>query len=172
MYDQHIEIRDSNIGKGMFTKVQIPANVPIKEFRGTIYTLDEIWKPTDPPDAYSPYLQIGPNTFLGPTGSVDGADFINHSCNPNCFIHLIGSRAILYSLYVIPANAELTFDYSTTSTDTLDMWRMNCKCNHNRCRGVISGFQLLPKDIQDNYNQRGITPMFISRPNMIRKKIK
>lgn len=174
MYDSFIEVKPCSIGLGMFTRVEIPAGVPIKEFRGTIYTLEEIWSPGDPPDSPSGalYLQIGPNTFLGPTGTSAGADFINHHCNPNCFIHVIGNRAILYSLYIIPAGAELTFDYSTTSTDTLDMWKMDCKCGYNKCRQVISGFQYLPEDLQKNYNQRGITPMFISRPSMIRKVIK
>lgn len=172
MYDQHIEIKSSKIGLGMFSKVQIPARVPIKEFKGNIYTLEEIWKPTDPPDAYSPYLQIGPNIYLGPAGSADGADFINHSCDPNCYIHIIGTRAILYSLYVIPAGAELTFDYSTTSTDTKDMWEMKCSCQSPKCRGSISGHQYLSDVLKNTYKTKGITPLYILEPNLFMKRIK
>lgn len=166
MYDNIVEVRPSRIGLGIFTKGIIPANVPIKEFRGKVFTLDEL------PQDSSVYLQMGPNLFLGPIGTVNGVDYINHSCNPNCYIHVLGNRAILYSLYVIPANSELTFDYSTTSTDTLDSWKMNCECGYNKCRKVISGWQYVPQDVQDKYNQKGIIPLYISHPTMIRKRIK
>lgn len=165
MYDQYLEIKQSKTGKGMFTKTQIPADTPIKEFTGKVFTADEL------PHDSSIFLQISPNLYIGPIGTVKGVDYINHSCNPNCYIHVVGSRAILYSMYVIQSGSELTFDYSTTSTDTLDSWKMDCRCGYNKCRKVISGFQYLPQDIKDKYNQRGIIPLFISHPNMIKKRI-
>ncbi len=166
MFDQYLETRQSKTGLGMFTKTQIPANVPIKEFVGNIYTTDEL------PTNSDVYLQIGPNYFIGPVGTVRGVDYINHNCDPNCYIHVLGGRAILYSMYVIPAESELTFDYSTTSTDTYDSWKMNCECGFNKCRKLISGYQYLPQDIKDKYNQKGIIPLYISHPNMIRKRIR
>lgn len=166
MYDQFIEVRKSSIGLGMFTKGTIPANVPIKEFRGPILTTDEL------PHDSSIYLQVGVNVFIGPISTVNGVDFINHSCNPNCYIHVIGKRAILYSMYVIPANSELVFDYSTTSTDTHDTWKMDCVCGYNKCRRVISGYQYLPQDIKDTYEKKGIIPIYISHPTLIRKTIR
>jgi len=166
MYTQYLEIKPSKIGQGLFTTRQIPVGVPITEFKGDIKTLDEL------PEDSSMYLQIGPNWFLAPTGTKEGADYINHSCDPNCTIHVVGNRAILYSLYVVPKNTELTFDYSTTSTDTYDMWKMNCQCGSYKCRRLISGFQYLKPDLQSDYTNKGMVPVFITQPNLIRKRQK
>jgi hypothetical protein len=144
--------------------MEIPANVPITEFRGNICTAEQL------PEDSSIYLQIGPNTFLMPTGTVVGADFINHACQPNCTVRAVGNRVILYSLYVIPKNTELTFDYSTTSTDTYDTWKMECKCPAFKCRKIISGFQYLDSQLKEDYIKRGLVPIYISHPNLILKR--
>ena len=164
MYNQYLEVRKAKIGSGIFTKTVIPAGVPIAEFRGEIFHTSKL------PEDSAVFLQIGPESFLGAIGTVNGADFINHSCDPNCTIHAVGNRAILYSLYVIPENSELTFDYSTTSTDTHDTWKMNCLCGSYKCRGVISGFQYLDPNLQEDYKKRGMVPIYIRYPNMISKK--
>lgn len=161
MYNQYLEVRPAKIGKGIFTKTSIPANTPITEFQGVIYSVDKL------PENSNDFLQIGSKHFLSPIGTVNGVDFINHSCDPNCTIHVVGNRAILYSLYVIPANSELNFDYSTTSTDTHDSWKMNCLCGSPKCRGVISGFQYLNPSLQEEYKRRGMVPLFISEPRLI-----
>lgn len=158
MYNKYLEIRDSKIGKGLFSRVEIPANVPIVEFTGPVITFKEL------PHDSSNYLQIGINTYITPVGAVNGVDFINHSCNPNCMVHTVGNRAILYSLYVIPSNSELTFDYSTTSTDTLEMWKMDCNCKSPKCRKVISGYQYLDASLQDEYKKKMMIPLFITNP--------
>ena len=76
----------------------------------------------------------------------------------------MGNRAILYSLYVIPAGAELTFDYSTTSTDTLETWKMTCACGSHKCRKAISGYQYLDPTLQEEYKKKGMIPLFITTP--------
>jgi len=162
MYDQYLKVQPSKIGMGVFTTITIPANVPIYEVTGEIYTEESAPNPKDPN-----LLQIGPNQFISSPGGF--CDFTNHSCNPNCTMHIIGNRAILYSLYVIPAGAELTFDYSTSSTDTLEKWSMNCLCNSVNCRKVISGFHLLNEDTQQDLKNKGMVPLFITNPIFIRK---
>lgn len=163
MYLQYLKIKPSKTGMGVFTTIQIPANLPIMEVRGPVYVEKNI------PDAYySKYLQVGPNTFLGPSGGIE--DNINHSCNPNCMVHVVGNRVVLYSLYVILPNTELTFDYSTTSTDTPDKWQMNCQCGDFNCRKIISGFQNLDPALQQKMMDKGIVPLYISNPNMIQRK--
>ena len=166
MYIQYLSVKPTDTGMGVFTSMQIPARVPIMEIVGKIYTEDKL--PTDA--SRDDYLQIGPNLFIGLTGTVHGCDFYSHSCNPNCYVHIIGQRAIIYSLYVIPKDSELTFDYSLTSTDTLNSWNMNCKCGDPKCRGVISGWQYVPADVQSKYEQHGAVPLFISSPNLFQKR--
>jgi hypothetical protein len=163
MYKQYLKIQKCNAGLGIFTSVKIPSNEPVLEITGPVMLDREV------PDMNLPaLLQVGPNTFIGASGDVD--DYINHSCDPNCKMHVVGNRAFLYSLYVIPAGAELTFDYSTTSTDTLDSWKMNCKCGYNKCRKVISGHQYLDPTLKEDYKKRGMLPLYIMEPNLIQKR--
>lgn len=164
MYKQYLKVQPTKagIGKGIFTTVEIPANVPILEITGNLYTEANTPDPSEPA-----LLQVGPDLFIGPSGDVD--DYVNHSCNPNCMMHIVGNRAILYSLYVIPAGAELTFDYSTSSTDSLEKWSMNCLCGSSNCRKVISGFHLLNESIQQDLKNKGMVPLFITHPIFMRK---
>lgn len=163
MYTSYLKKGPSRNGTGVFTTVAIPSNVPICEFRGTLYS-----DPLPPNVSDSEVLQVGPNTFMGPSGGLD--DYINHSCNPNCSAHVVGNRAVLYSLYVIPAGAELTFDYSTTSTDTPEQWQMKCNCGSNNCRRVISGYSSLDWSTQQKYESQGVLPLYITNPDMFLKK--
>jgi hypothetical protein len=165
MYGQYLEVRDSRIGKGTFTKVSIPAGLPIVEIHGPVL-LDREVPSTDNIDIY---LQVGPNTYIGPSGK-NVPEYLNHSCDPNCYVHAVGNRAILYSLYVIPENAELTFDYSITSTDTYDTWKMECRCGSNKCRKLISGFRYLDPITQDLYKKKDLVPLYILEPTMIQKR--
>lgn len=163
MYNQYLEVKPSKNGLGVFTSVEIPADVPIIEITGDIYSEDKLPDPNHPG-----VLQVGPNTFLGPSGTID--DHIGHSCNPNCLMHVVGNRAILYSIYVIPKGYELTFDYSTTSTDSIDKWKIDCICGSNNCRKVISGFHYLDKNLQEEYKKKGMVPLFLSEPSMFLKR--
>ena len=158
MYNQYLKTAPSKIGdNGCFTTIDIPANVPIIEITGNLYTYDTL------PDQNHPaILQIGKDLFIGPSGSHD--DYINHSCNPNCSLHIIGSRAILYSLYTISAGTELTFDYSTTSTDTHDTWKLDCHCGDYNCRKVISGLHYLRQDKIKEYKDKGMLPLYMTDP--------
>jgi len=155
MYKQYIQIKN---GKA-FSSVQIPADMPIMELTGTVI-LDR-----DIKDDISNYTQIGPNTYLGPSGDVD--DYIAHHCDPNCKLHIVGNRAILYSMYVIPAGAEINFDYSTTSTDAATT---NCNCGSNKCRKIISGHHSLSPELKEVYKNKGMLPLYILEPNMIYKR--
>lgn len=161
MYTQSLKIAPTKFGLGVFTTVDIPSNVPIMECTGDILSGSSV------PHDHPALLQIGHDLYLGPSG--DASDYVNHHCNPNCYLHIVGKRAILFSLYYIKAGSELFFDYSTTSTDELDAWKMNCGCGAYNCRKVISGYQHLDSKIQEDYKKRGLIPMFMTS-NLIMKK--
>lgn len=150
---QYLKVLPSKLGgNGLFTTVKISSNYPIIEVTGNLYTKSNL------PD-HPAVLQVGSNLFIGPSGGPD--DIINHSCNPNCSMQVVGNRAILYSLYVIPPDTELTFDYSTTSTDSLDTWQMKCNCGNVNCRKIISGLQYLNSELIESYKQKGMIPLFL-----------
>jgi hypothetical protein len=161
MYNKYLEIKETKNGKGTFTTVEIVANEPIIEFTGPLVYRKHIKDP-------AMYLQVGHDKFIGPSGAMD--DYFNHSCEPNCLVHIVGNRAILYSLYVILAGTELTFDYSTTSNDTLDSWSMVCNCSSHKCRKNISGYQYLNDEIKQEYLKKNMVPLFIMNPNLFQKR--
>lgn len=163
MYKEHLESRPTKNGSGIFTKVQIPAGMPILEIVGPVMVDREVPNINDPS-----ILQVGPNTFIGTSGDI--SDYIGHNCEPNCKMHVVGNRAFLYSLYVIPAGAELTFDYATTSTETQDTWKMECKCGSFKCRKIISGHHYLSEDMKKKYEENGMLPLYILFPNLIQKR--
>lgn len=148
-FNSSLKLVETKGKKSVFSKVKLNKNLPIYEFTGSLVTLDEI---TD----HSYYLQISPISYMGPSGDYD--DYINHSCNPNCYIHIVGNRAFLYTLNVILPNTEITFDYSLTSSLSKDIWNMSCTCNHFLCRKEISGYQYLPKDLKLKYEKLNIVP--------------
>lgn len=162
-YDRHIKVKDGFLGKGLYTDVEIPPNVPILELKGKIYLERDL------PANSDNFLQVGPDKYLAPNGSTNGVDFINHSCKPNCNLSVIGNRAILYSINLITKGSQLLVDYSTTSTDSLEDWSMQCKCNQPKCRKIISGIQYLTEQQKKEYTERGLLPLFITHPNLFNK---
>lgn len=157
MYNNYLK----NNGQGIYTVVTIPAQVPICEISGDLYTKENI------KHADSEITQVGLNTYLGPSGGI--TDYINHSCNPNAYLHIVGHRVILYSLYVINADSEITIDYSLNSTDSPHEWQMICKCKSNNCRKIISGYYHLDESTRQLYLSKNIVPMFITTPIFMRK---
>jgi hypothetical protein len=60
MYKNHLIVKDSKTGQGVFTQVDIPANSPICQFKGEIYRENNL------PYEENQILQIGPDLYLGP----------------------------------------------------------------------------------------------------------
>jgi hypothetical protein len=164
-YQQYLKVQDTKNGKCLFTTVKIPADTAIMELTGPIVLDREL--PADS-DASHHYLQIGPNTYLGPSGGI--GDALNHHCQPNAKIHCVGNRAILYSVYVIPADSEICVDYATTSTETKEQWQMACHCGSYSCRMVVSGFQYLDEKTKQHYEDQGMLPLYILMPDLIQKR--
>lgn len=163
MLKEHLKIKPNRNGQGIFTNVNISKDSPIIEMIGNALPEHQLKEPND-----SMLLQVGSNTFITPSNDID--DLINHSCDPNCYLHVMGHRAVLFALYDIMAGTELTFDYSTSSTDTLDKWQMECHCSTFKCRKVISGIQYLPDNLIEEYKLKGMIPTFILQPNLFTRK--
>ncbi|MBK8264647.1 MAG: SET domain-containing protein-lysine N-methyltransferase [Nannocystis sp.] len=67
---------------------------------------------------------------------MDSADFINHSCDPNCGIR---GHLLLFARSAIAMENELTFDYGTVFVDHgRGRVEMSCSCRAAACRGLIT----------------------------------
>jgi SET domain-containing protein len=92
-------------------------------------------------------LQIDDDAFLESTMKFD--DFLNHSCEPNCFIDF--EKLNLVALQNIQKGEELTFNYNTTEYDLVNLIEdcsFKCKCGSAACIGEIQGFKFLTLEQQ------------------------
>lgn len=85
--------------------------------------------------------------------------YLNHSCEPNVsFKHWAQSeddiRIPMVALRDIAPGEELLLDYSLTIADDdgltdEDDYEMDCLCGSPRCRGKVTSFANLPREIQE-----------------------
>jgi SET domain-containing protein len=63
-----------------------------------------------------------------------GAEFINHSCTPNCQARIVRGHILYYSLRDIRKGEELTVDYNFGADEEITV----CRCGSPHCRGTIN----------------------------------
>ena len=147
-----IEIRDSGKGgKGLFARSPIGKCSIIFHFEGRIgddaHTNDES-------------LQIDDDTFLESTMKFD--DFLNHSCEPNCFIDF--ATLNLVALRDIGEQEELTFNYNTSEYDAVNLIKdhsFKCRCGSENCTGEFKGFRWL--SFEQKNEIRGFLSPFVKK---------
>src|SRR5688572_12918117 len=101
-----LELRDvPGKGRGVFTTRAFRRGEEVLEFRGVHRDVSAFKDLTHA-------LQIGPRTFISPSGDID--DFVNHSCDPNTGVRDDNGRIVLFALKDIKAGHEINFDYATT----------------------------------------------------------
>ena len=128
-----LKLAESKIHRwGVYADEAIPANRKVIEYIGRrinrkqaahsqsryLFTLDRYW------------------TLDGAIGG-SGAEFINHSCQPNLAARILKGHILYMSLRRICKGEELTVDYHFDAKDE----RMDCVCGAPNCRGTINIFQ-------------------------------
>jgi SET domain-containing protein len=86
---------------------------------------------------HSYLFTVGRALLDGSVGG-SGAEYINHSCQPNLITYEVRGHILLYSRRIIRPGEELTYDYRFAADAVL----YPCHCGTRRCRGTIN---LLPK---------------------------
>jgi SET domain-containing protein len=155
-FKRNLQLQATPRGQGVFCKVGVPAGMRIFEFSGDVLTTEQL--STRHSSDVADFLQIGQALWKTKSGTFD--DYIQHSCNPNCYVWIVGQRAILTTLFEIKPGMELTYDWSVSSTETKEQWSMICSCGAYDCRKVISGWQYLPVSLQETYKAMGIVPTY------------
>jgi len=72
-------------------------------------------------------------TLDGSVGG-SGAEFINHSCEPNIVSRIVKGHILYFSLREIKKGEELTVDYHFAH----DVEKVPCSCGAAGCRGTIN----------------------------------
>lgn len=140
-----VEVRPSLIaGRGLFAAAPLPAGTEVAGLGGRPVDAAELRRLTSG-EAYVDSVVLGADRHLVlPPGST--VHFANHSCDPT-----LGwtSRYSLVTLSDLPAGAELTCDYATSTADR--DWLLRCHCPSRRCRQMIEGTDWQIPQLQQRY---------------------
>lgn len=129
-----IHLAESKIHRwGLYAAEPIPRNRKVIEYIGErisrretkrrcearelnyLFTLDKYW------------------TLDGSVGG-SGAEYINHSCEPNCEARIVKGHIIYFSVRDISKGEELTVDYHFDAK----VEKVACVCGSAKCRGTIN----------------------------------
>ena len=126
------ETKNSRIhGLGLFALSRIDVGEPVAAWGGHIVRSEEL--ALLPPHLARHYaLPIHPGFFLSEIteDELDAADFINHSCDPNC---TIVDELILVAKREVLCGEELTADFEEDNGTTI----IDCACGMPCCRGIV-----------------------------------
>lgn len=137
--------KNSKSGYGIFAIKPIKKGETVAIFGGLVISAKEM----DKADTQS--LQIADNFFLKKitkNKKVDEAEYINHSCNPNCGIK---GQIILETMCDIKSGEEITFDYAMTDAYFSKIEKFICTCGSKNCRKLITPNDWKIKKLQKKY---------------------
>ena len=128
-----LEVRPSKIHRwGLYAGEAIPKRRKIIEYTGEKISRRETKRRAEGPLNYLFTL----NSYWCIDGSVggSGAQYINHSCEPNCYAWIHKDHILYMSARDIRKGEELTIDYHFDK----DVERVPCSCGAKKCRGTIN----------------------------------
>ncbi|HEY7627886.1 MAG TPA: SET domain-containing protein-lysine N-methyltransferase [Ilumatobacteraceae bacterium] len=131
-------------GYGSFAVEPIAAGEIVASFGGRCVTRDEF--ELLPSSQQIRSLQIDEHLYLAGAPEPEPADFINHSCDPNC---ALSGNVVLVAARDILRGEELCYDYSTA--DGSDYDEFECACGSAACRGKITGHDWMMPELQLRY---------------------
>jgi hypothetical protein len=145
-----IDIRASVFGLGVFAAQKIAPGIPVCSITGKQISFKETLLLGE---RESHAIQIGIDKYIL---CEPPFLFSNHSCQPNCGIN---SHLELFTLREIEQGEELFWDYSTSMLE--QHWTMDCACANSNCRKIITDFDLLPSQLQQQYIKMNIVLPYI-----------
>ncbi len=77
---------------------------------------------------------INSNWSLDGSVGGNGTHYINHSCEPNCYMRITHGHILFIALRDIHPGEEITLDYVTTHHSD----KKRCRCKAPSCRGTIN----------------------------------
>ncbi len=139
-----IAVRRSRIqGRGVFATATIRKGARIIEYTGERITdaeADERYDDEAMARHHTFLFTVGRNTVIDGARNGNVSRFINHSCDPNCEIDVIGGRVFIAARRGIAPGDELAYDYwyQRDGTEDADAEALYlCRCGTARCRGSI-----------------------------------
>ncbi|MGI8988896.1 MAG: SET domain-containing protein [Bryobacteraceae bacterium] len=130
-----LSIRSSGIHRhGVYADEPIPPRRKVIEYTGERINRRETRRRSDE-QAHMIYLFTLDDywTLDGSVGG-SGAEYINHSCDPNIHTWVFKGHILYMSARTIEKGEELTVDYHFSK----DVEMVPCRCGSPKCRGTIN----------------------------------
>ncbi|PYV54138.1 MAG: SET domain-containing protein-lysine N-methyltransferase [Acidobacteria bacterium] len=128
-----VEMKPSLIeGCGLFAAASIRARQKLGNLTGDLITQAEGRRRAKRLCRIS-IVELGSNKALDASKNGNQLKYINHSCAPNTFIRILGTKVEFYALRAIRQGEELTCDYGETHHEGTHP----CKCGSANCRRFI-----------------------------------
>lgn len=128
-----LQVKKSRIhGLGVFTKETIPARKKIGELSGVIISKREARRKVKHLHAIH-MVELWNGKALDCSEHRNELAYINHSCQPNCYMRNINNRVEFYALRNIQPGEELLCRYGETHHDG----QLKCNCGHKNCVGNL-----------------------------------
>lgn len=134
----NVEVRNSPIhGTGVFATRDIKEGERIIEYVGEKVPSDEGTRRSEAHPELTYIFILNDDWDID--GSVGGNEskYINHSCDPNCEVDIVGDHIWIIAYKDIKEGEELTYDYSFGHDDDI----VECRCGSPDCRGYINEFE-------------------------------
>lgn len=128
-----LEVRRSSIdGKGVFAGSPIHARQKIGDFSGELISQGEGRRRARRRRRIA-IVEVDGGKAIDAARYGNEFRYINHSCAPNTYIRIVGTRVEFYALRPIRRGEELTCDYGESHHEG----RRRCRCGSRECRRFI-----------------------------------
>src|ERR1700733_5072114 len=129
-----IKLAKSKIHRwGIYAGEFIPAGRKVIEYTGERISRRETKRRADASEMIYLFTLDAYWTLDGSVGG-SGAEYINHSCDPNLVTRIVKGHIIYMSQRDIQPGEELTVDYRFDKK----VERVECRCGTPKCRGTIN----------------------------------
>lgn len=138
-----LNIRRSRIqGWGVYAARSIPARRKVIEYTGERLTFSQARRRLirlcrNPRTRRLSIFRLNRHWRIDGAFGGSGAEFVNHSCEPNLGVRRIGGHILLFSLRKIRAQEELTFDYRLSPKT----FKITCRCSSPHCRKTLNFYE-------------------------------
>jgi uncharacterized protein len=127
-------VRHSRIHRwGIFAEERIPPRRKVIEYTGQKISRRETKRRDADRELHYLFTLDAYWTIDGAVGG-SGAEYINHSCEPNCYAWVFKGHILYMSTRWIEPGEELSIDYHFDK----DVEKVPCACGAQKCRGTIN----------------------------------
>lgn len=132
-------------GKAVYAKATILKFELVALWGGVI--VDQFGLAKLDPEQKGHTIQVDEDLYLAPISMDEPADFVNHSCDPNCGL---SGQIGLVAMRDIRPGEEITFDYAMSDSSAFD--EFECSCGSYNCRKKITGNDWALPDLKTRYS--------------------